>query len=60
MISILFILLGMCFAEMGARVPKAGSAYVYTYVTMGEFIGFFVGWNVLIENILGKAIILFF
>eukprot|EP00057_Strongylocentrotus_purpuratus_P023994 XP_011678468.1 PREDICTED: high affinity cationic amino acid transporter 1 [Strongylocentrotus purpuratus] len=46
------VLAGMCFAEMGARVPKAGSAYVYTYVTMGEFIGFFVGWNVLIENIL--------
>nr|XP_054769008.1 cationic amino acid transporter 2-like [Lytechinus pictus] len=49
------ILAGMCFAELGARVPKAGSAYVYTYVTMGEFIGFFVGWNVLIENILGAA-----
>ncbi|XP_071494356.1 cationic amino acid transporter 2-like [Diadema antillarum] len=53
--AIAAILAGTCFAELGARVPKAGSAYVYTYVTMGEFIGFFVGWNVLIENILGAA-----
>ena len=46
--------IGVCFAELAARVPKAGSAYVYTYVTMGECIGFFVGWSVLIENVLGE------
>nr|XP_022916609.1 cationic amino acid transporter 4 [Onthophagus taurus] len=49
------LLSALCYAEFGTRVPKAGSAYVYTYISIGEFWAFVIGWNILLEHMIGAA-----
>ncbi|KAJ8939131.1 hypothetical protein NQ318_010886 [Aromia moschata] len=46
------LLSALCYAEFGTRVPKAGSAYVYTYISIGEFWAFVIGWNILLEHMI--------
>jgi cationic amino acid transporter 4 len=53
--GIAMLLSSVCYAEFSARIPIAGSAYTFTYLTLGELWGFVVRWNVILQRMLGAA-----
>ena len=46
---------GLCYCELASMIPIAGSAYTYTYVTMGELPAWIIGWTLILEYALGAA-----
>jgi APA family basic amino acid/polyamine antiporter len=46
---------GLCYAEFASMIPVAGSAYTYAYTTMGEFVAWIIGWDLLLEYGVGAA-----
>jgi len=46
---------GLCYAEFASMIPVAGSAYTYSYATMGEFIAWVIGWDLVLEYAVGAA-----
>lgn len=46
---------GLCYAEMASMIPIAGSAYTYSYATLGEFLAWIIGWDLILEYSLGAS-----
>jgi APA family basic amino acid/polyamine antiporter len=46
---------GMCYSELATMIPVSGSAYTYTYATMGEFIAWIIGWDLVFEYAVASA-----
>ncbi|MBS1688462.1 MAG: amino acid permease, partial [Bacteroidetes bacterium] len=46
---------GLCYAEFASMIPVAGSAYTYSYATMGEFVAWIIGWDLVLEYAVGAA-----
>jgi APA family basic amino acid/polyamine antiporter len=46
---------GLCYAEFASMIPIAGSAYTYSYATMGEFVAWMIGWDLVLEYAVGAA-----
>jgi APA family basic amino acid/polyamine antiporter len=46
---------GLCYAEFASMIPIAGSAYTYSYATMGEFVAWIIGWDLVLEYAIGAA-----
>ena len=57
-----FILLGavcalaaLCYSELAAMIPQAGSAYAYSYATLGEIVAWIIGWDLILEYAVGNV-----
>src|SRR5215203_1804634 len=48
-------LAGLCYAELSSSIPISGSAYTYTYATMGELLAWVIGWDLVLEYAVGAA-----
>ena len=48
-------LAGLCYAEMASMIPQAGSAYAYSYATLGEFVAWLIGWDLILEYAVGNV-----
>ena len=48
-------LAGLCYAELASMIPQAGSAYAYSYATLGELVAWIIGWDMILEYAVGNV-----
>ena len=53
--AIACLLAGLCYAEFASAVPVAGSAYTFSYASLGELVAWIIGWDLMLELALGAA-----
>ncbi|WP_375485862.1 amino acid permease [uncultured Jatrophihabitans sp.] len=55
--GVVSLLAALCYAELASAVPTAGSAYSYAYATIGEIVAWIIGWDLLMEFVLGSSVV---
>src|SRR5690606_40755610 len=53
--AVVCVFAGLCYTEMASAVPAAGSAYTYSYATLGQFVAWMIGWDLVLEYALGAT-----
>ena len=48
-------LAALCYAELASMIPQAGSAYAYSYATLGELVAWIIGWDLILEYAVGNV-----
>jgi APA family basic amino acid/polyamine antiporter len=55
LLGVVCSLAGLCYAELASMIPQAGSAYAYTYATLGEVVAWIIGWDLILEYAVGNV-----
>ena len=55
MLGAICALAALCYAELTSMIPQAGSAYAYTYATLGELVAWIIGWDLILEYAVGNV-----
>ena len=50
LVAIVCVFTGLCYAELASMIPIAGSAYTYTYATLGELVAWIIGWDLILDT----------